>query len=85
MYKIKGIYKNGKIELSEPIPEKISSAEISIFFFTKDTEDKLLVNKTKIKNPSQISDNKFKQMKLETFFYSEDDSDVDWEDHFGIK
>jgi len=85
MYKIKGIYKNGKIELSEPIPEKISSAEISIIFFTKDTEDKLLVNKTKIKNPSQISDNKFKQMKLETFFYSEDDSDVDWEDHFGIK
>jgi len=85
MLKIKGIYKNGEIHLKEPIPKEILSADISIFFEPNDKEDELLVNKNKIKETSQNNSSEFKKISIETFLYFDDDSDLDWEEHFGIK
>jgi hypothetical protein len=70
MFAIKGYYKDGHIELAEPIPDSISSAELNIVV---------------IPEKKSNSEADFRAIGLNSFFDTRDDSDIDWEKFFGLK
>ena len=70
MFAIKGYYKDGHIELAEPMPDTISSAQLNI-----------VVIPERISN----SESDFQTIGLNSFFETKDDADIDWEKFFGLK
>jgi len=70
MFAVKGYYKNGHIELAEPIPNSISSAELNILVILEKTSN------------SEVD---FKAIGLNSFFETKDDAEIDWEKFFGLK
>ena len=70
MLAIKGYYKDGHIELAEPMPETISSAELNIVVIPEN------------KSNSEVD---FKAIGLNSFFETKDDAEIDWEKFFGLK
>ena len=84
MLAIKGKLKNGKIELLEPI-EDIKSADLYIVVIP-DTLDKAHYETAHKVFQGRVmeSEEEFKQIGLTSFFDTEDDKNVDWEDVFGL-
>ncbi len=70
MFAIKGYYTNGHIELAEPIPDSISSAELNMMVIPEQKSN---------------SATDFKAIGLNSFFDTRDDADTDWEKFFGLK
>ena len=70
MLAVKGYYRNGHIELAEPIPEHISTAELNIVVIP-------------VMESTPESD--FKAIGLKSVFDAKEDADVDWEKFFGLK
>ncbi len=70
MFAIKGYYNNGHIELAEPIPDSISSAELNIVVIPENTSN---------------SEADFEAIGLNSFFETRDDYEIDWEKFFGLK
>ena len=70
MFAIKGYYKDGHIELAEPIPDSISSAELNIVV---------------IPEKKSNSEADFRAFGLNIFFETKDDAEIDWEKFFGLK
>ena len=70
MIAIKGYYKDGHIELAEPIPDSIAAAELNIVV---------------IPEKKSISQADFKGIGLNRFLETTDDTDIDWEKFFGLK
>ena len=85
MLALKARYNLGRIELLEPIPADIVSAELTIIVIPseKTNETKIPAEEAQLRGRS--SDDGFKQIGLAAFFDTEDDADVDWEDYFGLK
>ncbi|RKZ38889.1 MAG: hypothetical protein DRQ49_13065 [Gammaproteobacteria bacterium] len=71
MLAIKGHYKNGQVKLLNPIPN-VEEAELYI----------VVVEKPKI---IKSSEEEFEEIGLHSFFDTNDDKDVDWEDVFDVK
>lgn len=71
MLAIKGHYKNGQVKLLNPIPN-VEEAELYI----------VVVEKSKI---MKSSEEEFEEIGLHSFFETNDDKDVDWEDVFDVK
>jgi len=71
MIAVKAIYENGQISFSEPIPENIKKAKLTVVI---EPDDLIAERETD-----------FSRMGIVNFFGSDDDRQVDWEDHFGIK
>jgi hypothetical protein len=69
MFAIKGYYKEGHIELAEPILDSISPAELNIAVIPE-------------QKSSTRAD--FKAIGLNSFFNTKDDPDIDWEKFFGL-
>jgi hypothetical protein len=70
LFAIKCYYKDGHIELTESIPEAISSAELNI-----------VVMPEQISN----SEAEFQAIGLNSFFKTKDDAEIDWEKFFGLE
>jgi hypothetical protein len=85
MQAIKGIYKDGKIELLESLG-KIQSADLYIVVIPH-TEGKLNYGTIQeiFKSRTIQSEEEFKQVGLAHFFDTDDDADVDWEEVFGLE
>jgi hypothetical protein len=72
MLAVKGYYKNGRIELIEPIPDFVSQAELHIIIVPIDG------------GLHPQSEDDFKVIGLSNFFETEDDKDVDWNKFFKL-
>ena len=85
MLAIKGKLKNGKIEMLEPIKD-IKSADLYIVVIP-DIENKGAYETAHEVFQGRVmeSEEEFKQIGLTSFFDTEDDKNVDWEDVFGLK
>lgn len=85
MLAIKGKLKNGKIEMLEPI-KNIKSADLYIVVIP-DNDDKGIYETAHEVFQGRVmeSEEEFKQIGLTSFFDTEDDKNVDWEDVFGLK
>ncbi len=70
MFAIKGYYKDGHIELAEPMPETISSAELNIVV---------------IPEKKSNSEADFNVIGWNRFFNTNDDADIDWVTFLGLK
>ena len=71
MLAVKGHYKNGRVELLNPIPN-VKEAELYI----------VVIEKTNmVKSPEE----EFEEIGLYHFFDTDDDKGVDWEDVFDVK
>ena len=86
MLALKARYEKGRIQLLEPMPDGIDKAELHIIVipsvkgenpFTPPTQEYYAQLRT--------SEEEFKEIGLATFFDTEDDADIDWEDYFGLK
>jgi hypothetical protein len=87
MLAVKGIYKDGKIEIIEPI-EDVKSADLFIIVVPHESEKKMKrfeASETDYQGRVMDPESDFKMLGLCNFFHTEDDRDVDWEAHFGLK
>jgi hypothetical protein len=83
MLAVKGYYHKGKVTLLEPLPEDIQEAELNIVVLPK--QGSFPSDET----PSAVSEDEaeygYKALGVRTFFDTDDDANVDWEDCLGLK
>jgi hypothetical protein len=85
MLAVKGIYKDGKIELLESIGG-IKSADLFIIVIPHGAEKKGYETEQAVFGGQVMeSEEQFKRVGLAQFFDTEDDARVDWEEAFGLK
>jgi len=85
MLAVKGYYQNNKIILLEPLPEEVQEAELNIIVLPKDTKSETSPPGGKFPVRKMTSEEEFKSIGVSSFFETDDDADVDWEDCFGLK
>ena len=85
MLAIKAQYNEGRIELLEPMPADILSAELNIIVIPSVQKGKISIPADGYRVQERSSEYEFKQIGLAAFFDTDDDADVDWEDCFGLK
>ena len=86
MLAIKGKLKNGKIEMLESI-RGMKSADLYIVVIPDNDDSDRGTYKTvheSFHGRVMESEEEFKQIGLSSFFDTEDDKNVDWEDVFGL-
>jgi hypothetical protein len=81
MLAIKGYYKDGRIDLVEPVPPDIGEAELHIVIIPKaqSGQHHIPLDGFRITPGDSLTD--FKMLGFLNFFDDDDDNDVDWEDH----
>ena len=85
MLALKAQYTQGRIELLEPMPADIISAELNIIVIPSEQKTKITIPADAYRVSERSSEDEFKQIGLAAFFDTEDDAEVDWEDCFGLK
>jgi len=85
MLAIKAHYNQGRIELIEPMPANIFSAELNIIVIPSEIKFETAIPADEYNVRIKSSEEEFKQIGLAAFFDTDDDADVDWEDCFGLK
>ncbi|MCK9362303.1 MAG: hypothetical protein M0P74_01690 [Syntrophales bacterium] len=85
MLAIKAQYKAGRIELIEPIPADILSAELNIIVIPSEETNETTIPAAEYHARRRSSDEEFKQIGLAAFFDTNDDANVDWEAYFELK
>lgn len=85
MLAVKGIYKDGKIELLESL-EGISSADLFIVVapHQADESDRKMPHSV-FQGRRMESEEEFMNAGLHHFFDTDDDAQIDWEQAFGLK
>jgi hypothetical protein len=85
MIAVKAQYNHGHIVFPEPIPADIDTAELNIIVIPS-VKNPAAVFPADVYRVRQISgEEEFKQIGLASFFDTDDDANVDWEDYFGVK
>jgi hypothetical protein len=85
MLTVKGIYKEGRIELCESLGD-IKVADLFIVVMPREgAEERTGPVRKVFKDMVMEPEAEFKQMGLVNFFDTQDDKDVDWEEAFGLK
>jgi hypothetical protein len=85
MLAVKGIYNKGKIELLEPLPSFIKTAELNIIVISEDEQKKIGIAPGKFRETVQDGEEDFRRIGKHYFFNEDEDADVDWEDFFYLK
>lgn len=85
MLAIKARYNQGRIELIEPMPANILSAELNIIVIPSEIKVENAIPADEYHVRTRSSEEEFKQIGLAAFFDTDDDVNVDWEDCFGLK
>jgi len=85
MLAVKGYYKDGTIEIIEPLPPDIKEAELNIIIIPKEVKEKKYVPMDSFRITHNDSERDFKMLGLYKYFGEEDDRYVDWEEYFGLK
>jgi hypothetical protein len=82
MQAVKAIYKEGNIHLLSPMPG-VKEAELFIIVLDKDDQASGVAQSFRTKTSS--SEEEFQAIGLTSFFDTEDDNNVDWEELFDVK
>ncbi|MGD0281879.1 MAG: hypothetical protein ABSB95_05910 [Dissulfurispiraceae bacterium] len=85
MIAVKGYYKDGRLELIEPLPEGINEAELNIIVIPKGAKEKKYIPMDSFRITHDDSEKDFRMLGMYNFFDEDDDRKVDWEEHFGLK
>jgi hypothetical protein len=72
MLAVKGTYRDGQIELLEPIPDSVTQADLHIIVVPKDS------------GYSNQGFDEFSAIARKAFFETDDDKDINWNDFFGL-
>lgn len=84
MLAIKAQYNAGRIELIEPMPADILSAELNIIVIPSEKANETAIPDAMYHARRRSSEEEFRQIGLAAFFNTEDDADVDWEAYFEL-
>ncbi|MGZ5075735.1 MAG: hypothetical protein ACXV9R_03855 [Methylobacter sp.] len=82
MQAIKAIYKEGNIHLLSPI---IGVDEAELFIIVLDKDDQANAVAESFRAAASSSEEEFQAIGLTSFFNTEDDNKVDWEELFDVK
>ena len=82
MQAVKALYKHGNIELLEPL-EGVEEAEL--FIVVLDNNEKKSGAVRRSVSREKNSEQEFKAIGLASYFETDDDNDVDWEEVFDVK
>ena len=82
MQAVKALYKDGSIQLLEPL-NGIKEAELFIIVLDKDNKSSNTAQSFISEELSSEQD--FKAIGLTSFFNTDEDNNVDWEDMFDVK
>jgi len=85
MLAIKAKYKNGKITLLNALPKAIKKAHLTIVVEPEEEQDKIAIPAQEFPENAIDSESEFKRIGLNSFFDNENDTNIDWEDYFGLK
>ena len=82
MQAVKALYKEGRIQLLEPLCG-VTEAELFVIVLDK---NELTGNTVTTFSPVEVnSEQEFKSLGLASFFDTNEDNNVDWEDMFDVK
>lgn len=82
MQAVKAIYKEGSIQLLAPL-QGVKEAELFVIVLDKDDQSSGVAETFGMNELS--SEEEFKAIGLKSFFETEEDNNVDWEDMFDVK
>ena len=82
MQAVKALYKEGKIQLLAPL-QGVTEAELFVIVLDKAEQTGNVV--TTFSSIEANSEHDFKTLGLTSFFDTNEDNDVDWEDMFDVK
>jgi hypothetical protein len=82
MQAIKAIYKEGSVHLLSPLPD-VSEAELFVIVLDKDDTAGGIARS--FRTITTTSEEEFQAIGLTSFFDTEDDSNVSWEEVFGVQ
>ncbi len=85
MIAIKALYDNGKITWIDPLPEQIKKAKLTIVFEPENDDEKISIPAKEFVALESESESEYKLVGLHSFFDTEDDKNVNWEEYFGHK
>lgn len=85
MLAIKADYNNGKITFIDALPERIKRARLTIVVESDDEQEKTTIPAQEFALAQKESETEFKLIGLNSFFDTEDDKNINWEDYFGLK
>ncbi|MBI4707665.1 MAG: hypothetical protein HY761_07050 [Candidatus Omnitrophica bacterium] len=85
MLAVKGYYKDGRIEIIEPLPPDIKEAELNIVIIPKEEREKKYIPMDSFRITHDDSEKDFRMLGMYNFFDAEDDRFIDWEEHFGLR
>jgi hypothetical protein len=85
MLAIRANYKDGKITFIEQIPDQIRKAKLTIIFEPEDEPEKMSIPAQEFMVMEKESEVEYKLIGLHSFFDTEDDKNINWEEYFGLK
>jgi len=82
MQAVKALYKHGKIQLLEPL-QGVDEAELFVIVLDKDnTTNQMTQSFTQTETNAE---QEFKAIGLKSFFNTNEDNNIDWEEVFDVK
>ncbi len=85
MLAIKADYKDGKITLIDQMPDQIRKAKLTIVVEPDNEPEKLTIPAQQFMVMEKDSEAEYKLIGLNSFFDTQDDKNVNWEEYFGLK
>jgi len=85
MIAVKAQYNQGLVVFLEPIPADIVKAELNIIVIPSEKIPLTGIPADADRSIRISGEEEFKQIGIASFFDTDDDARVDWEDYFGVK
>ena len=85
MIAIKANYSNGKITFIDTLPETIKNARLTIVVEPENEPEKIAIPDKEYMVMERNSEAEYNLIGLHSFFDTEDDKNINWEDYFGLK
>jgi hypothetical protein len=85
MLAIKATYNDGKITFIEQMPVQIRKAKLTIIVEPDDEPEKTTIPAQEFMVIEKDSEAEYKLIGLNSFFDTENDKKINWEDYFGLE
>ena len=85
MLAIKANYKNGKITLIDQMPLQIKKAKLTIVVEPYDEFEQITIPAQEFMVMEKDSETEYQLIGLNSFFDTDNDKNINWEDYFGLK
>ena len=85
MIAIRADYIDGKITFIEPMPVQIRKAKLTIVVDPENEPEKISIPDKEYLVMEKDSETEYKLIGLHSYFDTEDDKNINWEDYFGLK